>query len=216
MTATRTAPASGQRAGDCDCAEERVLYEIRLLTTPADRAAARALVGDRARDLADRSITLPGHHLTAYHKPVPGAEIVGLFEEISDREDMLIGCLHLHRRPPGTYGRGQGLGISLVYTAPGRGASIGWLLTLWAGDLAARSGAASVHAQAPARRAGGTEGRLLDHLRSLGWLSTRKRTTDSGEYITDLRFHAQQRDGLTGMVRCTIPLHPDTTDEGTR
>ncbi|MFF5488754.1 hypothetical protein [Streptomyces virginiae] len=224
MNATRTAPAGGGLKTPTDGVRARAPYEMRPLNTDAERAAAAALVEDRARWLADRGIAVPYHHEAAYRDA--WAEAVGLYEENTDGEEVLVGCLLLNRQPdlrPGDAdAEGPGLGISLVYTAPGRDDKVGWLITLWASDFADRINASWVHAEVPSRHTGGgnTPGRLLNHLRSIGWLITGTGLSRDGEGVTRLRMTAQDRHGLAAMVHCTVPLQhtgkPEPKDEGPR
>ncbi|MER6520227.1 hypothetical protein ABT246_25650 [Streptomyces sp. NPDC001553] len=178
------------------------------------RATAAALVQDRALWLAERAIMVPDHHMTAYRDA--WAEAVGLYEDSTDGDEDLIGCMLLHRPPAprtGDTAQRRVLRISRVYTAPGRNDMVGRLLTLWAADFAARVGVAEVECEVPARHAGGdsTLGRLLDHLRSLGWLVTGTGHSRDGERVVRLQLAAQGRgDGLAAMVACTISL--DSTD----
>lgn len=207
---TTTSPSAAEPAGT---QEERrptgPQYEMRPLSTAADRAAAAALVDDRARWLAERGIRVPHHHVAAYREA--WAEGVGLYEDGADDEEILIGCLLLHRQPeprPGvTDAEGPGLGISLVYTAPGLDVRYGWLITLWVSDFAARIGATRVHAEAPSPASlGNTTDPLLDYLRSLGWLITGTGINRDGERVARLRLNAQERDGLAGLIACAVPF----------
>ncbi|MFD6967870.1 hypothetical protein [Streptomyces sp. NPDC059949] len=208
MNATRavsdtTAPAGTGGAG--------APYGMRPLTTAADRAVAAALVEDRARWLALRGITVPRHHVAAYR--APRAEAVGLFEVGADGEEQLAGCLLLHRQSQPRFGNTEserpGLRVSLAYTAPDRGDAIGSLITLWAGDFAARTGAETVRGEAPASHTGGGQslGRLLDHLTTSGWRITGTGHNADGERVARLEIRAEARRGLDAMVHCTVPLH---------
>lgn len=211
MNPTSAAPAADRRPRAYRM-PARAPYEIRPLRTGADRAAAAALVQDRALWLSERGITLPHHHLIAYRDGQ--AEAAGLFEVAADGEELLlIGCLLLHRRPePGTEitdAEEPWLRISLAYSAPSRSDAVGSLITLWAGDYAARTGAATVRGEAPARHPGGdaTAGRLLDHLASLGWLLTGAGNGPDGERVARLELRAQACGALAEMIHCTLPLY---------
>ncbi|MGY3677396.1 hypothetical protein [Streptomyces sp. TE33382] len=195
-------------------------YQMRPLSSDADRTAAAALVESRARWLAERGITVPHHHVAAYRDA--WAEAVGLYEDNAAGEENLIGCLLLHRQPeprPGdTDTQGSSLGISLVYTAPDLDDQCGWLITVWAGDYAARTGATRVHAEAPSP-AGGDHAAdaLLRYLRSLGWLVTGTGINRDGHRVARLRLNAQQRDGLAGLINCTVPVtRPEPGNGGSR
>ncbi|MFD8882135.1 hypothetical protein ACFV0H_06375 [Streptomyces erythrochromogenes] len=192
-------------------------YEMRPLSSDADRTAAAALVESRARWLAERGITVPHHHVAAYRDA--WAEAVGLYEDNAAGEEILIGCLLLHRQPeprPGdTDTQGPSLGISLVYTAPDLDDQCGWLITVWAGDFAARTGATRAHAEAPspAGRDHAADA-LLRYLRSLGWLVTGTGINRDGHRVARLRLNAQQRDGLAGLINCTVPVDVTRPEPG--
>ncbi|MEU3904111.1 hypothetical protein AB0F20_09860 [Streptomyces goshikiensis] len=209
MNRTSAAPAAPDTAQTTPAGiPTRPLYELRPLRTDADRAEAAALIEDRARWLAARGISVPAHHTAAYRDA--RAEAVGLYEETADGEEVLIGCLRVHRqpapRPESTATQRPALRISLVYTAPARKDRIGWLITLWIADFAARTGAATVHCEVPSQHSGSTHpGRLLDHLRRLGWLVTGTGLSQDGERVARLQLTAQDRDGLAAMVNSTVP-----------
>ncbi|MFJ8804014.1 hypothetical protein [Streptomyces sp. NPDC102487] len=196
-------------------------YKMRPLRTDAERAAAAALVDDRSRQLAGRGITVPHRHITTYQDA--RAQSVGLYEDAADGEEILLGCLMLHRQPaphPGTENDDKpGLEISLAYTAPGLGERYGWLITLWASNLAARTGATRVHAQAPSPPNHDEADPLLDYLQSLGWLVTSTGINRDGERVAHLHLNAQERNGLSSLITCAVPLdtaRPAHGDRGQR
>ncbi|MEW1569795.1 hypothetical protein AB0454_43625 [Streptomyces sp. NPDC093509] len=182
-------------------------YTMRPLRTDAERAAAAALVDDRARQLTGHGITMPHHHITAYRDT--RAQSVGLYEDAADGEEILLGCLMARRQAaphPGTQNEDKpGLEISLAYTAPGLGERYGWLITLGASNLAARTGATRVHAQAPSPPNRDETDPLLDYLQSLGWLVTGTSITRDGERVAHLHLNAQERKGLSSLITCTVP-----------
>jgi hypothetical protein len=180
---------------------------MRLLESPAQLAEAAALVRHRSRQLGQRGILLPSHHVAAFTHPRKRA--VGLYEA-----DVLHACLLLDRQPepcPGdTFVREPSLGISHAFTAPGPETDlIGRLLTFWVSDFAARSGAMTVHADAPTRRTDAPDGaeRLLAHLTDLGWFARGPGLDKDGRRITRLMLGAQERASLAAIVRCTVPVH---------
>ncbi|MFE5517323.1 hypothetical protein ACFQ9Q_06240 [Streptomyces virginiae] len=182
---------------------------MRPLTTDADRAAAAALVEDRARALAERGITVPHHHVAAFRDAC--SEAAGLYEDTAEGEEILLACLLLHRTPtpcPGEDTNGPSLGTSLLYTAPGLMDRLGWLITLWISDFAARAGATRVSAEVPSQHEGQDTGRrLLNHLSTIGWLVTGTGISRNGERVTRLQLGAQDREGLAALIHCTV----DTT-----
>ncbi|MFD5722688.1 hypothetical protein [Streptomyces sp. NPDC127036] len=196
-------------------------YKMRPLRTDADRAAAAALVDDRSRQLTGRGITMPHRHITAYRDA--RAQSVGLYKDAADGEEILLGCLMLHRRlapHPGTEDEDKpGLEISLAYTAPGLGERYGWLITLWASNVAARTGATRVHAEASSPTNSDEADPLLDYLQSLGWLVTGTNITGDGERVAHLHLNAQERNGLSSLITCAVPFdtaRPAHGDRGQR
>ncbi|WEH37869.1 hypothetical protein PZB75_31190 (plasmid) [Streptomyces sp. AM 4-1-1] len=202
---TTTAPPAGDQDEHRSAGPQ---YEMRPLITDADRATAAALVDDRARQFAACGITLPHRHIAAYRDA--WAEGVGLYEDDAAGEERLLGCLMLHRRheqhPRIEDEDGPCLGISLFYTAVGLSERYGWLITLWASDFAARAGATRVYAEAPSPASGAATDPLLDYLQSLGWLVTGTGSNRDGELVERLRLNAQERDGLSGLITCAVPL----------
>ncbi|MFE8941108.1 hypothetical protein ACFYNX_26995 [Streptomyces sp. NPDC007872] len=182
------------------------------MRTGADRAAAAALIDDRARWLTKHGVTLPSRHVAAYQDT--RLEAIGLYKDDVPGQEPLIGCLLLNRRPIPHTGLAisevPSMGISHLYTAPGRDDRIGRLITLWISDFAARTGKARVHAETPSRYWGSrdTAGRLLNHLSSLGWLITGTGINQDRERVTRLQLDARDREGLAALIHCTISRHP--------
>ncbi|MFI9210317.1 hypothetical protein ACIGW7_19535 [Streptomyces sp. NPDC053253] len=204
-----TAPVHGTRP---DSIRQGWVYQMRPIVTAADREEAAALVQDRSLWLAQRGHDAPALHVTAFrdHR----TEAAGLYEE-DDGDEVLAGCLLLHRQPDlrrwGVDEAVPTLKISLAHTAPGRSDRVGWLMTLWLADYAARTGFDYVYAEAPGRYApsGGNDGRLLDHLCNLGWqvLGSGGRNPD-GLRVTRIRLAAAPSPNLTVLINCTVPAAP--------
>ncbi|MGW2984119.1 hypothetical protein [Streptomyces goshikiensis] len=210
MNTAQTA-ASDPTGTQAHAVRARAPYGMRALISGAERAAATALVQDRALWLTERGITVAQRHIAAYQDG--RTEAVGLYENTPDREEVLAGCMLLHRQPAPRPGNTETPGphISLVHTAPGRPDELGWLITLWACDFAARTGATMVHSEVSSRPAGsGPPHRLLHHLRALGWLITGTGLSRDGERVTRLLMSAQTRNGLAALIHCTVPLDSPT------
>lgn len=176
-------------------------YQMRPLTTDADWTAAGALITDRTIALRMRGIEARAHYVAALQDRNSPRPVIGLFED-----DQLRACLILEQSalPPGDE---SALDITHVCTAPLPASDrVGHLLTLWAADYAARSGATTVHASIPAIDDASIE-RLLAHATDLGWLNVGRKVDKDGNRVIRLRLSAQARNGLSEMVRCTVP-HP--------
>ncbi|MFG3403827.1 hypothetical protein [Streptomyces sp. NPDC048142] len=205
ITSGATAPVSTQDDRD---GRAMWMYETRPIVTAADREAATALVQDRNLWLSRRGHDAPALHITAFrdHR----AEPVGLYEE-DGGDEVLVGCLLLHRQPDlrtwGVDDPAPTLKASLAHTAPGRTDRAGWLMTLWLADYAARTGIDCVYAEAPDRStaSGGTEGRLLRHLRDLGWEVLGSGRNPDGHQVARIRLAAAPSPGLAALIRCTVP-----------
>lgn len=184
------------------------MYEMRPITTVTDREVAAALVQDRGLWLTRRGHEAPALHVTAFrdHRTEP----VGLYEDDAGNE-VLVGCLLLHRQPDlRTWGVGDpapALKASLAHTAPDRTDRVGWLMTLWLADYAARTGIDCVYAEAPTRSttSGGAEGRLLPHLRDLGWEALGSGHTPDGHRVARIRLAAAHSPGLAALIHCSVP-----------
>ncbi|MFE0774206.1 hypothetical protein [Streptomyces sp. NPDC058861] len=187
-------------------------YEIRPLPTAADREVAAALVQDRGLWLAPRGLDTPALHAAAFRNP--HAEAAGLFEENNDGDEILIGCLLLHRQPApqsrGVDDSASALTVSLAHTAPGRTDRPGWLLTMWLADYTARAGNDWAYAEVPGWHTGSNGGaaRLVRHLRDLGWRVLGTGHDPDGHRVTRIRLAAVASPGLTAVIHCTVPLHP--------
>ncbi|WP_079170878.1 hypothetical protein [Streptomyces sp. CC53] len=204
-TSDTTAPAS---TADVRDGRATWAYEMRPIVTAADREAAAALVQDRGLWLARRGHYAPALHVTAFrdHR----TEAVGLYED-DDGDEVLVGCLLLHRQPDlrswAVDDPAPALKVSLAHTAPGRTDRVGWLMTLWLAAYAARIGIDCVYAEAPGRStvSGGTDGRLLGHLRDLGWDVLGSGRNPDGHRVARLRLAAAPSPGLAALIYCTVP-----------
>ncbi|MEW1700826.1 hypothetical protein [Streptomyces sp. NPDC091278] len=189
-------------------------YEMRPITTGAARADATALVQDRALWLTHHGLTTPVGTTDAFRDPK--AEAVGLYETGDGGEELLAGCLLLHRHPDlsgwGPAVTGPGLLASRVHTAPGR-AQAGWLITMWLRDHAARSGNTAVYAEIPGRMA--ATSRLLEHTGDLGWEPIGSGRNTAGGRVTRLR--VQPRGRSHPLHRPRRPRHlPSLSPSGKR
>ncbi|MEU4077597.1 hypothetical protein [Streptomyces venezuelae] len=200
-----TVPVSAQEDRD---GRAMWVYEMRPIVTAAEREVAAALVQDRNLWLSRHGRDAPALHVTAFrdHR----TEAVGLYEE-DGGDEILVGCLLLHRQPnlwPGAVDDpARALKVSMAHTAPGRTDRIGWLMKLWLADYAARTGIDFVYAEVPSRSTGpaGTDGRLLEHLRDLGWRDLGSGRTPDGHRVTRIRLSAAPTPGLAALIHCTVP-----------
>ncbi|WP_051708960.1 hypothetical protein [Streptomyces sp. NRRL S-350] len=206
-TLTPDTTASPDAAADRD-GRATWAYEMRPIVTAADREAAAALVQDRGLWLARRGFDAPALHVAAFrdHR----AEAVGLYED-DDRDEVLVGCLLLHREPDlrtwAVDDPTPALKVSLAHTAPGRTDRTGWLMTLWLADYAAHTGIDCVYAEVPSRSTGpdGAGGRLLGHLRDLGWHVLGSGRTPDGHRVARIRLPAAPSPGLAALIHSTVP-----------
>ncbi|MEU7028886.1 hypothetical protein AB0A60_19620 [Streptomyces sp. NPDC046275] len=205
ITSSATVPVSaqGHRGGRATW-----VYEMRPVVAAAEREVAAALVRDRNLWLSRRGHDAPALHVTAFRDHC--AEAVGLYEE-DGGEEILVGCLLLHREPDlrswAVDDPARALRVSLAHTAPGRTDRAGWLMTLWLADYAARAGYDWVYAEAPGRGTGpdGTGGRLLGYLRDLGWRVLGSGRTPDGHQVVRVRLPAAASPGLAALIHCTVP-----------
>ncbi|WP_436994129.1 hypothetical protein [Streptomyces sp. enrichment culture] len=188
---------------------DRPAYEIRLLLTSAARAEAAALIEDRIHALAAQHIAPPYPHAPAAFRE-DRTEAVGLYE--NDADAVLAGCLVLHRhhdpRHWGVDDPQPGLLVSLAHTAPDRDGRTGWRMTMWLRDYAARLQTPWVYAEAPGWHVDDDRavGRLLGHLRDLGWDVLGSGRGPDGQRVARLRLAAAATPGLGAMIHCAVPL----------
>ncbi|MGW3387393.1 hypothetical protein [Streptomyces cinereoruber] len=184
------------------------VYQMRPIVTAAAREAAAALVQDRNLWLSQHGHDAPDLHVTAFrdHR----TEAVGLYEEDSG-DEILVGCLLLHRQPnlwPGAVDdQVRALKVSMAHTAPGRTDQAGCLMTLWLADYAARTGIDWVYAEVPRWSTGpeGTDVRLLGYLQDLGWHVLDSARTPDGHQVARIRLPAAASPGLAALIHCTVP-----------
>jgi hypothetical protein len=187
------------------------VYEMRLLDTDAERAAAAALVEDRLGWLSRHGLPVPVRgNIPALYRDEQ-AVAVRLFEDSG-----LLSCLILDRTPDlghwGSGGAGPSLFLDHVHTLPGRSDNVIRLVTLWASDYAARLGLPCVRAEALARHDLSVDpiARFLDRLKHMGWEIRGTGQCTNGERTARLELRAEHRHGLTHLILCTVPLPPDT------
>lgn len=187
-------PASGENPS---------AYVMRPVLTAAARAEVDALMEDRRQWRAKY-----GYTDARQHCPDADTDGVGLYED-----DVLIGYLHLHRKPVlQHWGRGGSEPSVLLcdaHSVPGRDDGIGRLMTLWATDFAARIGCtwARCEVREPKPGSGAVSGRLSAFLRGeCGWGQAGLHVLPSGERVVHLQARAQARPGLAPMIRCEIPV----------
>ncbi|NYV72812.1 hypothetical protein [Streptomyces sp. UH6] len=186
---------------------------MRPLTTPAARAEAAAVAEERMRTLTARHVgALLPDAATLFRQDA--WETVGLYEYDTEGDEVMIGCLRLHREPAdsahwGKDGDEPGLLLSLAHSLPAY-TGTARLMTLWAADYTARLGKPWVRAEAPPLVSGRNtdRGRLIQHLGNLGWQAVRPGKGVDGMQVTRLRIPSQRRPGLAPLIDCQVPLSP--------
>ncbi|MFD4022353.1 hypothetical protein ACFWRV_02390 [Streptomyces sp. NPDC058576] len=177
------------------------MYEMRTLSTDAERDEAVALVQDRQRWLTMRGLPVPARaDIPALFRD-PQAVPAGLFED-----GLLLACMIPHRAPDLGWGRGPCLFLSCFHTLPDHAENTVQLITLWASDFAARLGLPLVHAEALARHPLYADpiAPFLRRLIDIGWNLRGSGTGQHGEPVARLELIAEQRPGLTALIGCRV------------
>lgn len=143
------------------------VYEMRTLSTDAERDEAVALVQDRQRWLTMRGLRVSARADNAAMFRSPQAQPAGLFED-----GLLLACLIPQRAPALGWGQGACLFLSCVHTLPDRSDDTIQLITLWASDFAARLDLSLVRAEALARQPFDVDpiAPFLRRLTDMGWV----------------------------------------------
>ncbi|MFJ9712155.1 hypothetical protein [Streptomyces sp. NPDC101234] len=186
------------------------MYEMRMLSTAAEREEAAALVQDRQ------------HWLTLHGLPVPAqadipaqfrqAQILpaGLFED-----GRMLACLIPEHDPDLGWGQGPCLHLGRVHTLPDQSDDITRLITLWASDFAARLDLPVVRAETLARHALEAEplAALLHRLTDTGWDVCGSGPGRDGDRVARLELPAEHRPGLTALISCQAHVPQPTPDD---
>ncbi|MFC9285147.1 hypothetical protein [Streptomyces sp. NPDC057052] len=177
------------------------IYEMRMLSTAAEREEAAALVQDRQR------------WLTLHGLPVPArADIPALFREAQTvsaglfEDGRLLACMILEHDPDLGWGQGPCLFLHSVHTLPGQSDDITRLITLWASDFAARLELPVVRAETLARHALEAEplAALLRRLTDTGWDVCGSGPGRDGDRVGRLELPAEPRPGLSALISCQV------------
>lgn len=181
--------------------ELTAVYEMRTLSTDAERDEAAALVQDRLSWLTLRGLPVPARADVPALFRNPQAEPTGLFED-----GLLLACMIPQRTPDLGWGQGPCLFLSCVHTLPDRTDDTIRLITLWASDFAARLDLPLVRAEALARRPLDVDpiAPLLRRLSDMGWDVRGSGTGQQEERIARLELIAEQRSGLSALIACRV------------
>ncbi|MFL0026049.1 hypothetical protein ACJBCE_24335 [Streptomyces sp. NBUL23] len=177
------------------------MYEMRTLSTDAERDEAVALVQDRQRWLTVRGLSVPARADVPALFRDPQAAPAGLFED-----GLLLACVI----PQHTFshGRDQGpcLFLNCFHTLPDHSGDTVRLITLWASDFAARLGLPLVRAEALARDPLYADpiAPFLRRVIDMGWNLRGPGKGQHGEPVARLELLAEQRPGLNALIGCRV------------
>ncbi|MFF0133905.1 hypothetical protein ACFYTG_51210 [Streptomyces mirabilis] len=186
------------------------MYEMRMLSTAAEREEAAALVQDRQRWLTLHGLPVPAcADIPALFRDLQ-AEPTGLFED-----GLLLACMIPQRGPNLGWGAGPCLFLGHVHTLPDRSDDTIRLITLWASDFAARLDLPLVRAEALARHPLDTHpiAKFLHRLTDMGWDLRGSGDGRNGERVARLELAAEHRPGLDALVGCSVREPQSAADE---
>ncbi|CAM5466094.1 putative protein OS=Streptomyces microflavus OX=1919 GN=Smic_07030 PE=4 SV=1 [Streptomyces microflavus] len=178
------------------------VYEMRTLSTDAERAEAVALVQDRQRWLSVRGLRVPARaDIPALFRD-PQSVPAGLFEDGLLRACMVPQRMSSH----GWWDKGSCLFLSCVHTLPGQGDNTVQLITLWASDFAARLGLPLVRAEVFARDPLHDDpiAPFLRRVIDMGWNLQGTGMGQHGEPVARLELIADRRPGLRALIGCQV------------
>ncbi|MER6331414.1 hypothetical protein ABT298_19205 [Streptomyces sp. NPDC001034] len=190
-------------------APQTAVYEMRTLSTDAEREEAAALVQDRQR------------WLTMHGLPVPArADIPAQFREAQTlsagmyEDGRLLACMILEHDPDLGWGQGPGLYLSCVHTLPGQADDVVRLITLWESDFAARLDLHVVRAETLARHAleANPLAALLRRLTDIGWDVRGSGPGRDGDRVARLELPAEHRPRLRPLISCQVHAPQPTPD----
>ncbi|MEU4176360.1 hypothetical protein [Streptomyces sp. NPDC026589] len=177
------------------------VYEMRTLSTDAERDEAVALVQDRRRWLTVRGLLVPAR-----------ADIPALFRDPQDapaglfEDGLLLACMIPQRTPRHGWDQGPCLFLSCFHTLPGHSGDTVRLITLWASDFAARLGLPLVRAEALARDPLYADpiAPFLRRVIDMGWNLRGPGKGQDGEPVARLELLAEPRPGLNALIGCKV------------
>lgn len=188
-----TPPSLGQPA-------PATVYEMRTLSTDAERDEAVALVQDRQRWLTMRGLRVPARaDIPALFRD-PHAP-AGLFED-----GLLLACMIPQHTSRHGWDQGPCLFLSCFHTLPGHSGDSVRLITLWASDFAARLGLPLVRAEALARDPLYADpiAPFLRRVIDMGWSLRGPGKGQHGEPVARLELPAEPRPGLNALIGCKV------------
>lgn len=212
MTRPTTRTASDDRSDPIPFTQTppAAIYEMRTLSTAADRDEAAALVQERQR------------WLTLHGLPVPArADIPALFREAQTvsaglfEDGRLLACMIPEHTPDLGWGRGPCLYLGRVHTLPGQSDDITRLITLWASDFAARLDLHVARAETLAHHALEAEplAALLRRLTDTGWNVCGSGRGRDGDRVARLELPADHRAGLRALINCRVHAPQPSPDD---
>ncbi|MEU8592265.1 hypothetical protein AB0D07_00815 [Streptomyces globisporus] len=177
------------------------VYEMRTLSTDAERAEAVALVQDRQRWLSVRGLPIPARADIPAQFRDPQSVPAGLFEE-----GVLLACMIPQRTPRHGWDQGPCLFLSCFHTLPGHGDNAVQLITLWASDFATRLSLPLVRAEVSARDPLHDDPitPFLRRVIDMGWNLRGTGTGQHGEPVARLELIADRRPGLRALIGCQV------------
>ncbi|WP_445066394.1 hypothetical protein [Streptomyces sp. SAS_281] len=189
------------------------MYEMRLLSTGAERAEAAALVQDRQHGLTQRGLVVP----TLVDVPAkfrdPQTPAIGLFED-----GLLLACMIPHALDDLYWGTGPCLFLDHIHTLPDHPDDLARLITLWASDCAARHDLPLVRTEMLACGDLLAEplASLLRRLIDLGWDLRGAGPGRNGDRAARFDLRAEQRSGLSALIGCRVELHGAPTGQASK
>ncbi|WP_424886433.1 hypothetical protein [Streptomyces sp. SAI-126] len=186
------------------------MYEMRMLSTAAEREEAASLVQDRQNWLAMHGLPVPAQaDIPAQFREAQTLS-AGLFED-----GRLLACMIPEHDPNLGWGEGPCLFLRSVHTLPGQSDDITRLITLWASDFAARLDLHVVRAETLARHALETDplAALLGRLTDTGWNVCGSGPGRDGGRAARLELPAEHRPGLRALISCQVPAPQSTPDD---
>jgi hypothetical protein len=175
------------------------IYEMRMLSTAAEREEAAAVVQDRQRWLTLHGLPVPARADIPAQFREAQTMPAGLFED-----GRLLACMIPER-----------LFLQSVHTLPGQSDDITRLITLWASDFAARVDLHVVRAETLARHALEAEplAALLRRLTDTGWDVCGSGPGRDGDRVARLELPAEHRPGLRALISCQVHAPQPAPDD---
>ncbi|MFD8650475.1 hypothetical protein [Streptomyces mirabilis] len=186
------------------------MYEMRMLSTAAEREEAAALVQDRQRWLTLHGLPVPARADIPAQFREAQTMPAGLFED-----GRLLACMIPEHDPDLGWGQSPCLFLQSVHTLPGQSDDITRLITLWASDFAGRVDLHVVRAETLARHALEAEplAALLRRLTDTGWDVCGSGPGRDGDRVARLELPAEHRPGLRALISCQVHAPQPAPDD---